>query len=531
MFSNFSDKDLMDLLSKTESATLSGQDEDVIPDKIYDELVTEAKSRRLINEAKYDSPNGYFMGSIPKPESVPPLSGTIIISPKYDGVSCLAIYSRTEKGMTLLNANTRGVMSHGNVKCTDLTLIMKILAPILKCQNEGASRLVVRGEIVLTEKYILQHPAMKSPAAIASGMLNRKAINAEEILHDLCFRPYEVVEFVVNGNLVPVNQEQAYKFFGVPTVTIKPDLLMQKELHAVYTDFRKAIKEPIDGIVYSAPDWIYPAKKENRSTVNYGKFAYKPSSVVCSTVTNITPVIDSDGRFKFTLTYAPTQMQNGNISTKCTITATQLINNKDILGINSIVTIGFRQNLYPYMNSVMATPATIKYFNEKIKCPYCGHSLVLCNGVGRDTRIFKCSNDKCVGMIGYKLALIIKTYMHLNGVTGEYLAARSHGQLTFGWLLANCRFKHDKVAIKPSQAFNFMTCADFIGVFDCWWKSNQQVTNILLTANIPLSDLAKDHKKELISLVATEMRKPENKDIQPSEVMLDFVGNFNKFVQ
>ena len=528
MFSKFSNKDLMDLLTKTESATLSGTTDDVIPDKVYDELVEEAKRRKLIHEPDYESPNGYFMGSIPKPDAIPPISGKIIVSPKYDGVSCLAAYMRTSNGMELKNANTRGVLSHGKVKCSDLTHIMKLLAPVIKVTNTAITKLVVRGEIVLTEAYVLSHPTMKSPAAIASGMLSRNAINEEEFRRDLVFRPYEVVECATNSKIVTIDQISAYNFLQTPYVTIETEILTQAQLSPIFNDFKKAIKEPIDGIVYSSADWVYPARKEKRTTTDYKKYAYKPSAVVCSTVASIAPTIDSEGRFKFLITYAPTLMPNGNVSTKCTITPTQLLNNKDTLGVNSIVTIGFRQGIYSYMNSVIPTPATIPYYNDNIKCPYCGYKLVLGTGSSANTRVFKCSNKNCRGMIGYKLGLIIKTYMHLSGVTSEFLSNKPLEQLTLGWILGNCRLKHDKKNISPSQAFDFMTTADLLGIFDCWWNSSQRISNTLLSAGIPLSEPALKYKQQLIQLVGSEGKKPENAGITPMDAVWDVFGWFTR---
>lgn len=492
MFKTYTDSELIQFIEKCDQAIENGDASFSISDSTYEEAIAEAKERHIYNDPEYTNIDGIFMGSIPKihimtelPHSDP--DSLWIISPKYDGVSALATYVVRDGHLILTNARTRGIIRNNILQCSDITDKLRLIAHEIVMPNlrlDVVKELMIRGEMVLSDSYVAKHKdEIKAPAAAASGFINRKDITEREFEEAIVFKPYEIVRLIDRTNRIqPVQQAHAYQILGtVHSECIKYSDISINMLVDWIKKYKAEVLEPIDGIVFSPKEWVYPATKANRSKNDYGKYAYKTQIDFSSMVEEVEWIIDSKGQFSFLIHFTPTII-NGATRKKSKMSYEQLIQYKGEFGIGSIVNIKLHDGTYPYITGVIVTNKTKSlYFDElrSKKCPYCGASIS--QGISSsNTHTIQCTNVNCVGKMSYRVATLLKERLHLSGLSVEAILKLAPEEQTLFNLVqrfgTKLKFKPDKKKLaKLEDMFSRASVSDILLGFDIWTKKDVQL--------------------------------------------------------
>ena len=148
------------------------------------------------------------------------------------------------------------------------------------------------GEVVLNS---LQIAEGQVPASVIAGKLNGGIDVWTQYLEHITFKPFELVR-VISRTMYTVSQLEAIELFNTlgfncPYVLAKRIRPTEKSLEYVKslyeTNFKGAVNEPCDGVVYCSQHWVYPFDKSDNGKTDYGKYAWKPSNEATSVITGI----------------------------------------------------------------------------------------------------------------------------------------------------------------------------------------------------------------------------------------------------
>lgn len=543
MFDSYTDKELKDFIEQCDYEIERGNSSFGVPDSTYEDAKREATKRGiLLSSPDYTvDEDNIFMGSIPKIRSINEVNVNLnevdedwVMSPKYDGVSALATYIVIQNELVLSTARTRGKVKNGVTTCSDITAKMKMVQPTLYIDTLALNKIekvIVRGELVLRGDYMTENKAtIKAPAAAATGFINRKDITNGEFANAMTFKPYEIVKIVSKtGQEFTPTQKHAYEILGtVHTDCIKYRNITIDVLAKQINDFKVKVLEPIDGVVFSPAKWMYPFNKDNRSTLNYGKYAYKHTTEFSSTVSGVTPLIDSSGKISYILEFVSVVI-NGQNRKSAKMSFDQLRKFNSELGIGSIVTIKLNSNIYPYILSIIKTPKVKELcFGDltKLKCPFCNSDTSISVG---NSYTLSCNNLNCRGKLAYRMALLLSDGLHLAGVSADTLLNTSDVKMTLNDVMnkfsTKLKFKIKKSYVKLSNVtniFEYATALDILlGLNVC---TKGEATNLLIKVGLNPNSLVSANPNLVFSAML-ELRKNVKIDLFDS-VAIDLFNSF-----
>lgn len=436
-------KDICDLLHAGEEE-LDGFTADDLPDDALYEQMCEVLNevahmegiKADIRETSLKDNNNYFMGSVPKEKSIK-VTKNVLLMPKYDGFSCGVTLERDplyNNDFKLIAARTRGVVEHktdekgaARRRFQDATpKLMRLLPPFLEKLNnkvndevnitkdiklKDVNKLIIRGEVVLKVAVDSNNEKIKAPASFVSGKFNGGDEVWNEALQYITFKPFEIVEVFTDKRVIIPTQYEANMFFHNiigynPFVYAKViDEDVDKQLvyiSKLYTAFCSKLKCPIDGVVYCAIDWQYPFDKDNNSTLNYNKWAWKPESSFVARVTGIEMIHDKNGSVKFTVYHEASSIHDGREMRKLTAYPKTLYNFRDSFGIGSSIYVVMHSGMGPVIENCMrGTDKDFQLFTFPTVCDACGSRLNININEAKKKYEIKCNNDHCIATLSY----------------------------------------------------------------------------------------------------------------------------------
>lgn len=269
------------------------------------------------------------MGSVNKNDKID-LSGDIIITPKFDGVSVGMILRKNENTFKdnefIVDFATTRQSKICTLEIKELLRSVNISKMFPKdilpeCSLSEIKSIKIRGEFVLR---------MKSKnivsAATASGWLKRGIEGIKNHYSDLRIIAYEIAELETSSKKFQIDQRQSLRFlnqmfanykdcslnFGSPWSIVNGDQL-SKDPYKYFEMFSKN-EIPLDGIVYCKPEWIYPLDESKFNKVTYGKIAWKPSPMFESFVIGLQSTISGNGKYSFCLEFLPLNIEGKTYS-------------------------------------------------------------------------------------------------------------------------------------------------------------------------------------------------------------------------
>lgn len=286
------------------------------------------------------------MGSVNKNDQID-MSGNIIITPKFDGVSIGMILRKNENTFKENEFIVEFATTRQSKICTleikellhSVNISKMIPSDIFKeCHLSEIKSIKVRGELVLRTK-----SENVVSAATASGWLKRGIDGIKEHYSELRIIAYEIAEIETDSKKIQLNQRQSLRFlnqmfanykdcslnFGSPWSIVEGNLL--KEDPYKYYEIFSTNGVPLDGIVYCKPDWVYPLEESKFNKVAYGKIAWKPSPMFESFVSGLQITISGNGKYSFCLEFLPLQIE-GKIYSKSKIQYYEILDKKFKIG-------------------------------------------------------------------------------------------------------------------------------------------------------------------------------------------------------
>lgn len=267
------------------------------------------------------------MGSVNKNEGID-MTGNIIITPKFDGVSIGMILRKNENTFKENEFIVEFATTRQSKICTleikellHSVNVSKMLPTDIftDCCLYDIKSIKVRGELVLRTK-----PENVVAAATASGWLKRGMDGIKEHYSELRIIAYEIAEIETDSKKFQLNQQQSLRFlnqmfanykdcslnFGSPWSVVEGNRVKENPYKYFETFAKNGV--PLDGIVYCKPDWVYPLDKSKFNKVDYGKNAWKPSPMFESFVTGLQTTISGNGKYSFCLEFLPLQIEGKN---------------------------------------------------------------------------------------------------------------------------------------------------------------------------------------------------------------------------
>ena len=290
-----------------------------------------------------------------------------------------------------------------------------------------ATSINIRGEIVLTNKTLTTSP----PAAYVAGKLNGGMDVWNKAVNTMQFLPYEIMKitFSVPDKLVRSkhsnstnssnfehevvyipSQDETVKFFqacNLMNYSVKYTTLNTSNNMSIVQDYYKsllsALPEPIDGVVYTSTYWQYPQTRDAKTSTNYNKYAWKPSSEGTSILRSVDYSISRDGKLGLILNYDPINI-NGKTYTKAKTAPTRMTNALDGIKIGSIITVELCNDISPQVkdfdNETLDNDEQIEPYTLPKTCPFCGSKVNITNR--KATTIAQCTNKQCTEIMVQK---------------------------------------------------------------------------------------------------------------------------------
>lgn len=315
---------------------------DLPPDAFYDYAC------KVVNyEPHKDFSNLIFpMGSVNKKDNID-LSGNIIITPKFDGVSIGMILRKNDNTFKenefLIDFATTRQSKICTLEIRELLQSVHISRMFPKdilpeCSLSEIKSIKVRGELVLRTK-----SRDIVSAATAAGWLKQGIDGIKEHFSELRIIAYEIAEIETDSKKFQLNQQQTLRFLNQTFANYKDCSLnfgsqwsiiegnqLKEDPYKYYEVFsREGV--PLDGIVYCKPDWIYPIDESKFNKVAYGKNAWKPSPMFESFINGLQITVSGNGKYSFCLKFLPLKIE-GKTYSKAKIQYYEILEKKFKIG-------------------------------------------------------------------------------------------------------------------------------------------------------------------------------------------------------
>jgi hypothetical protein len=235
--------------------------------------------------------------------------------------------------------------------------------------------------------------------------MNGSLENFKESMSTLTIQPYEISSITYDNDEVKIpTQIESYKIlskftwndqpfrnwkgYSVDTQSILKDGYMNV-FEREYNKWFGSIQNPLDGIVYCSPNWIYPTTEEEFNKKGYGKYAWKPNVYGRFIAKSLEYSMGKTSEFAIVVLGTMVEPIAGKNYTRVNISYTKF---KELIqkefGPNCVCKCTLINGIKLYINDVDTNCEGPKF--ELInKCPYCSTNLSI------DTKHIKCPNKNC----------------------------------------------------------------------------------------------------------------------------------------
>ena len=261
---------------------------------------------------------------------------SVVIMPKFDGVSIGLLLKRNRSSFNDLEfvVDAAATRQKQIVSIEMRTLIKRIYfsATFMKFVKESKNSVFNSFDnglgiqdiesLKLRGEFIMKYKDYRPPAPTISGWLKQGQKAILEEIDSVRLIAYEVADIVLtNGKHVSLTQIQSLILLNnifietpVETLTLgspfieisKPEAInsFQEDPYPTYEKFEQ-FEMPLDGLVYSDSEWIYPLDSERFNKVDYGKNAFKPSQTFYTVITGIEHSMSPSGEVTCSVQYLP----------------------------------------------------------------------------------------------------------------------------------------------------------------------------------------------------------------------------------
>lgn len=379
--------------------------EDLPSDSFY-----EAMRQKFPIEESSEDGKIMYMGSIPKEKEIKLISPAII-APKFDGCSVALKFSNlipknvlnlqiTEQAnaFTLVAAHSRGSDVGSKRVNSDLFDKMEKLIPVINCDRkdqkivklaQSIESISIRCEIVLD-----QADENLVSAAYVAGKINGSMEVFEEAIDNLRIVAFEIGSITtIDGEEIRIPQNEVYEILShfyytrcvhakngkkhvdiylkdYPTYTL--NTTEGKKFEELFEKIKQQVKQPLDGLVYSPVNWLYPKDKSETTDTKYGKYAWKEQKETIVTITGLDFTMGKTGDLACMILYKPVKIDSKTYQ-RAKVSVQKLFSFiNDGLGVGAECMLRVHNNINPNIEFVVK-PA--KPFVILVNCPFCNHKL------------------------------------------------------------------------------------------------------------------------------------------------------------
>lgn len=401
-----SEKEIRQLLEICDLIHAGNEIEGYSPEDLPSDSFYEAMRQKFPKESINNNSEVMYMGSIPKEKEIKLIS-PVIISPKFDGCSVALKFTNlipknvldlqvTEQAnaFTLIAAHSRGSDVGSKRVNSDLFDKMEKIIPVISCDRKDSKiakfaqtidTITIRCEIVLD-----QADENLVSAAYVAGKINGSMEVFEEAIDKLRIVGFEIGSITtIDGEELRVKQNEVYEILShmyykrcdghthvdvylkdYPTYTL--NTTEGKNFEELFEKMKQQVKQPLDGLVYSPVDWLYPQDKDETTDTKYGKYAWKEQKETIVIITGLEYTMGKTGDLACMILYKPVKIDSKTYQ-RAKVSVQKLFGFiKDGLGIGAECMLQVHNNINPNIEFVVKPS---KPFVNLVNCPFCNRKL------------------------------------------------------------------------------------------------------------------------------------------------------------
>lgn len=324
----------------------------------------------------------------------------VIITPKYDGVSCGV---QIDGGKVVALVKGKDNMSHS------------ISHHFSLIEEDFQSDSAIVGEIIIPQAVFsdLYSGEYKNPRNMVAGKLNPRSKPSEE-LYDFVFMKYTsygTSHTTKEEMLLHLNEKNKYK---VPYIKCPASEITEEMLYEAYSSFIKDFE--IDGLVIDIND-LSLAEKLGRNSIGNPNFAVaykgKFGDIRDVSIKSIKWTIDKDGVFNPTISTDLVQIDGALCGKNIYVDNARYVRDHGLF-VGKKIKIKRGGKIIPRIYEPVGYKPTTDYksYNDLVEsgvvpwnCPYC-HSLLEIND---DLVDISCPNHECIGRNFQSIVFFFKT--------------------------------------------------------------------------------------------------------------------------
>ena len=404
----------------------------------------------------------FWMGSIIKKDQYLTPNVKVVVMPKLDGCSCCVRFTKNESEKFELEASTtRGVKKGFETRSTNLNdKVIDLIGDLIDNLNKGftirgiksteITQITFRGEIVIKDKTKITSAA----APYVAGKINGGSEVWEKAKDNLEYVPYETTRVYYHDSgkikdFTPTQTEtfeilKSLNFLKIPVLHYSGDKL--DDIKAMFEKLDSEITHPIDGVVYCSEDWQYPRSETDTMDSVYGKYAWKPSSEIKTSITEIHYNITRTGQLGLEVLFEPVE-NNGKTWARSKTAISRMLGFPDI-GIGSNVSIKIMNEMSAQIVEAEAAEIVKNRWVCPKVCPFCGAKTELKKS--GQTVVLRCTNASCRAINSMKIETYLKT-LNIKGFGPKSIESLPNGFISE--LPAKLNIKGKTLAAPTRQLF------------------------------------------------------------------------------
>ena len=213
----------------------------------------------------------------------------------------------------------------------------------------------------------------------------------EEAIDNLRIVSFEIGSITtINGEELRIKQNDVYEILShlyykrcvdhkhidvylkdYPTYTL--NTTEGKNFEQLFEKMKQQVKQPLDGLVYSPVDWLYPQDKDETTDTKYGKYAWKEQKETVVTITDLEYTMGKTGDLACMILYKPVKIDSKTYQ-RAKVSVQKLFGFiKDGLGVDAECMLQVHNNINPNIEFIIKRAP--KPFDILINCPFCNHKL------------------------------------------------------------------------------------------------------------------------------------------------------------
>ena len=273
-------------------------------------------------------------------------------------------------------------------------MLLQKLIPVINCDRkdpkivklaQSIESISIRCEIVLD-----QADENLVSAAYVAGKINGSMEVFEEAIDKLRIVAFEIGSITtIDGEEIRIPQNEVYEILShmyykrcingshkevylkdYPTYTL--NTTEGKNFEELFEKIKQQVKQPLDGLVYSPVNWLYPQDKDETTDTKYGKYAWKEQKETIVTITGLDYTMGKTGDLACMILYKPVKIDSKTYQ-RAKVSVQKLFGFiNDGLGVGAECMLRVHNNINPNIEFVVKPS---KPFVNLVNCPFCSHKL------------------------------------------------------------------------------------------------------------------------------------------------------------